>query len=165
MRILFLLLLLAAGAFGRPVGWVAVEIDSQPANLYLDGRPQTLPGGHGVFELSPGRHFVSLFNPQMVYRAYSDGAPDTYWEQLHAQGLLEERDRTRLMSSYERGAVRVGTKWLYVMPDETLAVRISAREVEETYRRDSSGMLTTFVGWTLLIGLGMVLSVFLVKLG
>lgn len=164
MRICLLLVLLAAAAAGQPVGWLAVEVDSLPAKVYLDGELRSL-ASPTTFELSPGRHFVSLFEPRQVYRAYNDGAPEAFWERLFAQGLVTDADRDRLVSSYERGAVRVGTKWVYVVPDETLDVRLSAAEVSATYHRDSSGMLTTFVGWTLLIGLGMVLSVFLVKLG
>jgi len=164
MRYLILLLILSVAAAGQSVGWVAVSADSLPATVYLDGQETVLDSNHRAYELSVGKHFVSLFGPRKVFQAFKDDAPEHFWDKLREQKLIGESNRTQLLSSYERGSVRVGTKWVYIMPDETLDVRLSAAQVEETYRRDSSGVLSTFVGWTLLIGLGMMLSVFLLKL-
>ncbi|HDQ99218.1 MAG TPA: hypothetical protein ENN51_02885 [candidate division WOR-3 bacterium] len=158
-------ILLVLGLLAAPTGWVALELDSLPVEVYFDGEARTVKSAGEAFELSPGRHFVSLFGPRLVFRAFKDEAPETFWERLHARRLISDSDRDQLMSSYERGAVRVGTKWVYVVPDDTLPVQLLAREVGETYRRDSAGMLNTFLIVTTLVGLGMVLSVFFVKLG
>ncbi|MFO7675780.1 MAG: hypothetical protein R6X12_05655 [bacterium] len=165
MRCLPVLALLGLAALGQPAGWVTVGVDSLPMEVYFDGTAQLLAVEGAAVELSPGRHYVSLFGPRKVFQAFKDDAPEEFWDGLRAQRLIGEGNTTQLLSSYERGAVRVGTKWIYVVPDETLDVRLSSAEVSETYRRDSSGVLSTFVGWTLLIGLGMALSVFLIKLG
>jgi hypothetical protein len=165
MRYLFVLVLLCLAAAGQPVGWVLVEVDSLPVDIYLDGAQHSLVVGSGTFELGPGKHYISLFGPRKVFQAFKDDAPGEFWDKLREQKLIGEGNTTQLLSSYERGAVRVGTKWVYVVPDDTLTVRLSSAAVSETYRRDSSGVLNTFVSWTLLIGLGMMLSALLVKLG
>jgi hypothetical protein len=60
--------------------------------------------------------------------------------------------------------VRVGTAWVYAVPDETTNVRLSRAEADRTYRRDSGCVTQTFIGWVLLIGAAMIGSVLLVNL-
>jgi hypothetical protein len=50
---------------------------------------------------------------------------------------------------------------IYVTPEDTVRVRLSQAEVGKTYRRDSGCVMRTFLGWTLLIGAGMIVSVIL----
>ena len=121
-------------------------------------------GDSAVFAARPGKHFVSLFPPRKVFQAFKDDAPEHFWKRLRDQGLVGEANQTRLLSSYERGAVRVGTRWVYVVPDDTMPVRLSRAKVRETYRRDSSCVFGTFLAWTLLVAAGMVVSVFLIKI-
>jgi hypothetical protein len=159
LLILFTMLLGAA-----PVGYVTIATDSVPDRVFLDGRLLTVTGDSAVFAASPGKHFVSIFPPRKVFQAFKDDAPEHFWMRLRKQGLVGEANQSRLLSSYERGAVRVGTKWVYVVIDDTLPVRLSRAKVQETYRHDSSCLFGTFVAWTLLVAAGMVVSVFLVKL-
>ena len=55
--------------------------------------------------------------------------------------------------------MRVGTEWVYVTPDDTVEVKLSHAEVLKTYRRDTGCVMGTFIGWTIAIGVTMVLAI------
>jgi hypothetical protein len=145
------------------VGFVAVETDSLPDQVYLDATSVLMTTAPAVVEAVPGKHFVSLFPPRKVYQATSGEAPEQFWDKLRELGTIG--DTPGLLSSYEAGAVRIGTKWVYVTAGETTEVKLSHFDVEKTYRRDAGGMLTSLVAITLLVGTAMVLSVYLLLIG
>lgn len=156
------LMFVCLAAQALPVGFLAVETDELPVEVYVDNRLVPVDSEGVVVEVSPGRHFVSLFPPKKVYQAYRDETPDQFWTAMRRDGAVSES--RRLVSSYEMGAVREGTKWVYAEEDDTISVRLSVKKAMEKYRRDSSCVLGTFLGWTLLIGMGMVVSLILAKL-
>ena len=156
-RIAVVLAFAAAVACAAAVGYVAVETDSLPDQVYFDATAVKLTDGPAVIEAVPGKHFVSLFPPKKVYQAASGEAPEQFWERLRKLGAIP--DRPGLLSSYEAGSVRVGTDWVYVMPDDTVKVKLSHAEVLKTYRRDTDCVMRTFVGWTVAIGAVMVLAI------
>jgi hypothetical protein len=162
MRALLLLLAVAAPLVGA-AGFVRVDTDSFPAQVYLDATTVVMSDGPRVVEALPGKHFVSLFPPRKVYHAAGDQAPEQFWEELRRVGAIG--DRRELLASYEAGAVRVGTSWVYVVPGETSMVRLSRTEVSRTYRRDSGCAMRTFLGWALIVGAAMVFSVILAASG
>ena len=145
-----------------PTGYVSVTTDSAGVQVYVDNTIVLAGPDETVVEMTPGKHFVSLFKPRKVYQAFKDESPEQFWEKLREQRAFAETDQ--LMSSYERGAVRVGTKWVYVAPDDTIPARLSTAKVQETYNRDSACVLGTFLGWTLLVGAAMLGSVFLISI-
>lgn len=157
MLVLFALPAFAAG------GFVAVTVDSLPAHVYIDATTVVIDSGFRVLEASPGKHFVSLFPPVKVYRASTEQAPQQFWDELRRVGAIG--DEYGLLASYEAGAVRAGTRWVYVMPDETLAVSLSRAAVNKTYRTDSGCATQTFLGWVLLTGAVMILSVVVAAAG
>lgn len=144
------------------VGFLSIGTDEVPVEVYVDNRLVVVGDSVRVVEVGPGRHFVSLFPPAKVYQAYRDETPDQFWTPMRQAGVVSES--RRLLSSYEMGAVREGTKWVYAEEDDTVTVALSVRKTMEKYRRDSSCLLGTFLGWTLLIGVGMVISLILAKL-
>lgn len=158
-RLLILIVLTLAFAAGASTGFLAITVDSMPAQVYVDATTVVLADGPRVIEAEPGKHFVSLFPPSKVYRAAKEQAPDHFWSRLRQAGAIG--DEYGLLASYEAGAVRAGTDWVYVMPDETLTVALSRAAVARTYRQDSGCVARTFVGWAALIGVAMVLSVVL----
>ncbi len=162
MRFLVSLLFLAGAAAAEVGGVVAIRTDSLPAELYFDGRLLIVEQAEELVPAAPGQHFVSYFPPRKVYQAFRDETPDQFWTRLRQQGAISES--RRMLSSYERGAVRAGTKWLYLSPDDTVPVQLSYVKVQETYRRDSSCVLGSLLGWTLIVGAGMIASLILVKL-
>ncbi len=162
MRLLVAIAFLYMSTWAVPVGYVEIKVDVAPAEVYLDNRLVVVDSAGTIVEARPGKHFVSLFQPKKVYQAFRDETPEQFWTPLRRQRAISES--RRLLSSYERGAVRVGTKWIYLVPDDTVTVRLSAAKVRETYHRDSACVLTTFVGWTLLVGVGMVVSIILSRL-
>jgi hypothetical protein len=162
VRVTLALLILHVTCWAVPAGWLEIRADTADVEVYLDDRV-LLPGAEGVVvEETPGKHFVSLYPPRLVYLAFREDAPEHFWDKLRLTTPLG--DEYGLISSYERGAVRVGTKWVYVVPEETLAVSLSSTAADETYNRDSSGVLGTFLIITGLVGVGMVISTFLAKL-
>jgi len=162
MRSILALVFLFSSSLATPAGYIEIETDRKPAEVYLDGRLIILEDGPAIVEAAPGRHFVSLFPPRKVYQAFRDETPEQFWNALRGEGAVSEG--RRLLSSYERGAVREGTRWVYAVADDTIPVRLSATRTDDVYRRDSSCLLGTFLGWTLLIGGGMALSVILARL-
>jgi len=154
--------LLAGAAAAQPTGFVAVGVDSVPAELYFDSRLLVVEQAEEVVPASPGKHFVSYFPPRKVYQAFRDETPDQFWSPMRQAGSISES--RRLLSSYERGAVRTGTKWIYVNPDDTVPVQLSYVKVQQTYHKDSSCVLGSLLGWTLIVGAGMIASLILVKL-
>ncbi len=157
MRFVISLILTVALVGAVPTGYIGIRTDSVPAEVHLDDRLLIVGPDGCVAEAGPGKHFVSLFPPRKVFLAFKDDSPEHFWNQLRRRRAVGEA--TELLSSYERGAIQVGTKWVYVVPGDTQFVRLSYARTQETYQRDSSCLLGTFLGWTLLIATGMVLSV------
>jgi hypothetical protein len=163
MRLAVVFVLLCASSPAVPVGYVSIETDEAQAEVYVDSRLVVVPEAGVVVEAAPGKHFVSLFPPSKVYQAFRDETPEQFWTEMRKQGAVSES--RRLLSSYERGGVREGTKWIYALEDDTVPVRLSVKKAMQTYHRDATCVLGTFLGWTLLIGLGMALSIVFSKLG
>jgi len=162
MRLVLALLFTYVSCWALPAGYLSIETDEEAAEVYVDSRLAVVPQEGVVVAVSPGRHFVSLFPPRKVYQAFRDETPEQFWDEMRRTGAISES--RRLLSSYERGGVREGTKWVYAVPDDTIPVRLSAKKAMETYHRDSSCVLGTFLGWTILIGIGMAVSLALAKL-
>ena len=156
-RLAVVLLFAAAVARAVSVGYVSIETDSLPDLVYLDATSVPMTVAPVVVEALPGKHFVSLFPPKTVYRAAVDDAPEQFWDKLRKLGAIP--DEPGLISTYEAGSVRVGTEWVYVVPDDTVKVRLSHAEVLKTYRHDTGCVARTFVGWTIAIGATMVLAI------
>ena len=161
-RLALALVFLTVSTWAGPTGYLSVQADSLPSEIYVDNRVVIADSGPRIVEAEPGRHFVSLFPPKKVYLAFRSDAPEQFWDGLRKHDALA--GDYELLSSYERGAVRVGTEWVYVVPGDTVPVVLSHRKVLETYRRDSACVLGTFLGWTLLIGAGMIASILLARL-
>ena len=162
MRVLLAAVFLSTTSWAVPVGYIEIQTDSAPSEVFLDRELVVMNADKVVAEARPGKHFVSLYPPRKVFLAFKDEVPEKFWEPLReARALGGERE---LISSYERGAVKVGTKWVYVSPEDTVLVRLSHEKVKATYGKDSSCLLGTFVGWTLLLGGGMIVSVLLANL-
>jgi hypothetical protein len=156
-RIAAVLFFAVAVACAATVGYVSIETDSLPDQVYLDATSVPMTFAPVVVEALPGKHFVSLFPPKTVYKAASDEAPEQFWDKLRKLGAIP--DQPGLLSTYEAGSVRVGTEWVYVVPEETTKVKLSHADVLKTYRRDSGCVMGTFIGWTLGVGAAMILSI------
>jgi hypothetical protein len=156
-RIVAVLLFAAAAACPATVGYITIETDSLPDQVYFDATAVELTGGPAVVEAVPGKHFVSLFPPKKVFQAAYGEAPEHFWDKLRKLGAIPEQPG--LLSSYEAGSVRVGTNWVYVTPEDTTKVRLSHADVLKTYRRDTGCVTGTFVGWTIAMGAAMVLAI------
>jgi hypothetical protein len=156
-RISALLVLAVATASAVSVGYVSIVTDSLPDRVFLDATSVPMTAAPAVVEALPGKHFVSLFPPKIVYKAAADEAPEQFWDKLRKLGAIP--DEPGLLSSYEAGSVRVGTEWVYVSPDDTVSVRLSHADVLKTYRRDTGCVTRTFFGWTIAIGAAMVLAI------
>jgi len=156
-RIAAVLVLAGAVACAVTVGYVSIETDSLPDQVFLDATSVPMTSAPVVVEALPGKHFVSLFPPRTVYKAAADEAPEQFWDKLRKLGAIPEEPG--LISSYEAGSVRVGTEWVYVSPDDTVNVKLSHAEVLKTYRHDTGCVARTFVGWTIAIGATMVLAI------
>lgn len=163
MTRLNLLLVIAGLAVAQPTGFVSLTVDSLPADVYLDAVAVSVTDTPYVITAAPGKHFVSIFPARKVYQAASNQAPDQFWEGLRKVGAVGASPG--LLASYEAGAVTAGTAWIYATPGETLAVRLSKAASRQTYVRDSGGAAGTFLGWTIVIGAAMVLSVILGSIG
>lgn len=162
MRLVVAAAFLFTTSWAGPLGYIEIQTDSAPSEVFLDRQLVVMDQDKVVAEARPGKHFVSFYPPRKVFLAFKDEVPEKFWEPLReARALGGERE---LISSYERGAVRVGTRWVYVVPEDTVLVRLSHEKVRETYSKDSSCLLGTFVGWTVLLGVGMVVSVLLANL-
>lgn len=162
-RIACVLAFAAAVACAAPVGYVSIETDSLPDQVYLDAISVPMSTAPTVVEVVPGKHFVSLFPPKKVYQAAADQAPDQFWDRLRSLGAIP--DQPGLLSSYEAGSVRVGTNWVYVMPDDTVSVKLSHADVLKTYNHDAGCVAGTFIGWTAAIGAVLVLAIILSRIG
>jgi hypothetical protein len=149
--------LACAAACAATIGYVSIETDSLPNQVYFDATTVPMTVAPVVVEATPGKHFVSLFPPRKVYQAASGEAPAQFWDKLRKLGAIP--DQPGLLSSYEAGSVRVGTDWVYVMPEDTVRVKLSHVDVQKTYRHDSGCVTGTFIGWTLAVGAAMVLSI------
>lgn len=163
LRIVLVLTFVYVTTWAAPAGHLEITTDQVPSRVFVDGRLVVIDSEDGrTVPASPGKHFVSLFPPRKVYLAFRKDSPEQFWDGIRKETPLG--DEYQLLSSYERGAIREGTKWVYVVSDDTLPVRLSRAKVDAQYRRDSSGVLGTFVIITGLIGVGMVVSVLLAKL-
>jgi len=156
-RIAAVLAFAAAVACAATVGYISIETDSLPDQVYFDATSVPMTVAPVVVEAVPGKHFVSLFPPKKVYRAASGEAPEQFWDKLRKLGAIP--DQPGLLSSYEAGSVRVGTNWVYVTQEDTIKVRLSHADVLKTYRHDTGCVTGTFIGWTLAVGAAMVLSI------
>jgi hypothetical protein len=144
---------------GAGIGFIAIMPDTIPTALYLDGREVVVDRQGMVFPVAPGRHYVSLFTSRDVYLAFRDELPERFWQRVAPATALE---RFALMSSYEREAVRSGTRWLSLGADDTAAVSLSSREVAAIYRRQATTAAITFFSVTAVIAAAMVGSVVLI---
>jgi hypothetical protein len=156
-RIAAVLVLAAAVACAVSVGYISIETDSLPDQVYFDATSVPMTVAPVVVEALPGKHFVSLFPPKKVYQAAYGAAPEQFWDKLRKLGAIP--DQPGLLSSYEAGSVRVGTDWVYVVPEDTVKVKLSHADVLKTYRRDTGCVTGTFFGWTIAIGVTMVLAI------
>jgi hypothetical protein len=156
-RIAAVLLFAGAVACAATVGYVSIETDSLPDQVYLDATSVPMTVAPVVVEALPGKHFVSLFPPKTVYKAASEEAPEQFWDRLRKLGAIPEQPG--LISTYEAGSVRVGTEWIYVAPEDTVKVKLSHAQVLKTYRHDTGCVMGTFIGWTIAIGATMVLAI------
>ena len=161
-RIAAVLLFAVAVACAATVGYVSIETDSLPDQVYLDATSVPMTVSPVVVEALPGKHFVSLFAPRKVYQAASGEAPEQFWDKLRKLGAIP--DQPGLISTYEAGSVRVGTEWVYVAPDDTVKVKLSHADVLKTYRHDTGCVMGTFIGWTIAIGATMVLAIILSRI-
>ncbi len=127
---------------GAGIGYLKIAIDTFPAEVYLDGKKLMLNGPMQEFSILQGKHFVSIFSPKQVYLAYRDETPEVFWQKVTPEGL--GADHFGLIASYEREAVRTGTRWIQVSRDETLAVRLSPVEARRAYRRNATTAAITF---------------------
>ncbi|MEO0082432.1 MAG: hypothetical protein ABIL25_09110 [candidate division WOR-3 bacterium] len=162
MRLVLVLVFTYVSSWAAPAGYLSIETDQETTEVYVDSRFELVPKEGVVVAVSPGRHFVSLFPPRKVYQAFRDETPEQFWDEMRRAGTISES--RRLLSSYERGAVREGTKWVYAASDDTIPVRLSAKKALERYNQDSSCVLNTLLGWTVLVGIGMAVSLALAKL-
>jgi hypothetical protein len=156
-RIAAVLFLAAAAVRAVTVGYISIETDSLPDQVYLDATSVPMTVAPVVLEALPGKHFVSLFPPKTVYRAAYEEAPEQFWDRLRKLGVIP--DQPGLISTYEAGSVRVGTEWVYVAPEDTIKVKLSHADVLRTYRRDTGCVMGTFIGWTIAIGATMILAI------
>jgi hypothetical protein len=158
-----LLLSVALATQAATPGYVSITADSVPSEVYFDATTVMLGSGPVVVEAVPGKHFVSLFPPRKVYQAAHGQAPEHFWEKMRSLGAVP--DQPGLLSSYEAGSIRAGTTWIYVTPDDTVVVSLSHAEAARVYQRDAGCVMRTFVGWVVLVGAAMVVSVMLATLG
>ncbi len=156
-RIATVLVSAVAVACAVSVGYISIETDSLPDQVYFDATSVPMTSSPALVEAIPGKHFVSLFPPKKVYQAAYGEAPEHFWDKLRKLGAIP--DKPGLLSSYEAGSVRVGTHWVYVMPEDTVRVRLSHADVLRTYRHDTGCVTGTFIGWTIAIGATMVLAI------
>lgn len=146
---------------GAGQGWVAISIDSFPTELCLDGNPVIVNTSRQVFPLIQGRHFLSLFPFKQVYLTYRDETPEGFWQTRMSQDM--SLNRFGLISSYEREAVRTGTQWVQVLPDDTIEVLLSHKVVHQTYRRQAMHTAITLFTVATVIASAMLGSVALIS--
>jgi hypothetical protein len=144
---------------GAGIGYITIEPDTVPQEVYLDGKPVIVDQPGRIFPVQQGRHYVSLFATRDVYLAFRDELPERFWQRV---APATAADRFVLMSSYEREAVRTGTRWLDITADDTITVSLSRREVMATYRRQATTAAITFFSVTAVIAAAMVGSVVLI---
>ena len=104
MRLVLAAVFLFTTSWAVPVGYVEIQTDSAPSQVFLDRQLVVMDEETVVAEAQPGKHFVSFYPPRKVFLAFKDEVPEKFWEPLReAQALGGERD---LLSSYERGQGR-----------------------------------------------------------
>lgn len=146
---------------GAGPGYLLVSIDTFPAEVYLDGQPVIVNSPQQVFPILQGRHFLSLFPIKQVYLTYRNETPEGFWQMMSPKWFPQ--DRFGLISSYEREAVRVGTQWVQVAPDDTINVCLSQKEVLRTYRRQATFTAITLFTVATLIASAMFGSIALIS--
>ncbi|MEO0051743.1 MAG: hypothetical protein ABIK11_04250 [candidate division WOR-3 bacterium] len=146
---------------GAGIGYLVVEPDAVPDSIFLHGRRVLIDRQDKLLAVQQGRHYLSLFDVRDVYLAFRDETPSVFWQRI-APGL--QVDRYALMSSYEREAVRTGTKWVSVLPEDTIAVRVSRQEIAQTYRRHAGTAALTFFSVTAVIAAAMIGSVMFITM-
>ncbi|MGQ9678061.1 MAG: hypothetical protein ACUVUD_02115 [bacterium] len=127
---------------GAGIGYLRVLVDTFPVELFLDGKKMMMNSSVQEFPLFQGKHFVSLFSPKQVYLSFREETPGVFWQKIMPAGLGSYR--FGLISSYEREAVRTGTKWMQVTPDDTQTVELSSLEVRRIYYRHAKTAAITF---------------------
>ncbi len=147
---------------GAGQGFVILEVDTVPVDIFIDGQKVALTDRNGGFTLLPGRHYFSLFPAREVFLAYQDETPEGFWRMITAEGL--PADRFALLASYEREAVRAGTRWVRIEADDTMKVSLSAQEVAKVYRRHATGAAITFFSVATVIAAAMFGSVALLMM-
>ena len=75
-RIAAVLLFVVAVACGATVGYISIETDSLPDQIYFDATSVPMTAAPALVEALPGKHFVSLFPPKKVYQAAHGEAPE-----------------------------------------------------------------------------------------
>jgi len=144
---------------GAGIGYIAVQPDTVPEVVYVDGKRVIIEQPGKIFPLQQGRHFLSLFETRDVYLAFREEMPERFWQKI---APARSQDRFALMSSYEREAVKTGTRWVSVTVDDTVTVNLSRHEVVATYRRNATTAALTFFSVTAVIAAAMVGSVVLI---
>ncbi|MEO0067975.1 MAG: hypothetical protein ABIK23_02435 [candidate division WOR-3 bacterium] len=142
---------------GAGIGYLAVSLDTVPEELFLDGKKMFLQRPSIVLPVQQGRHYLSFFEVKDVYITYRDETPERFWQLIAPGGL--PADRFSLLSSFEREAVRVGTKWVQVDAFDTVKVTLSQKEVAQTYQRHAATAAITFFSVTAVIAAAMFGSV------
>lgn len=142
-------------------GYVRVVVDTFPVAVNIDGQMVIIDRADAVLPIRAGRHFLSLFPVKDIYLVYRDETPAGFWQMI--DGQEEIFDRFGLISSYEREAVRAGTRWVRLTPGDTADVRLSDSEVKQVYRRNAMATAITFFGVTAVIAAAMFGSVALIS--
>jgi len=142
---------------GAGIGYLKVVIDTFPAEVYLDGQRLMISNEVQDFSVLPGKHFVSLFPPKQVYLAYREETPEIFWQKIAQKDF--DTYRFGLIASYERDAVRTGTRWIQVTADDTVAVRLSLRDSGRVYRHSATTAAITFFSVAAVIAAAMFGSV------
>lgn len=138
---------------GAGVGYLKVVVDTLPTELWLDGKRVMMNSSVQEFSLFQGKHFVSLFSPKQVYLTFREETPEVFWQKIMPAGL--GTNRFGLIVSYEREAVRTGTKWVQVTPDDTQTVQLSLLEVRRVYNRNATTAAITFFSVAMVIAAAM----------
>ncbi len=145
---------------GAGIGFVAVYPDTVPTEIYCDGCRMLVEKPGTVFSVQQGRHYLSFFGIKDVYLAYRDETPEQFWRLISPAGL--PADRYALLSSYEREAVRTGTRWITVGADDTAVVEISLKQTLRAYRHHATNTAITFFSVTAVIAAAMAGSIMLI---
>lgn len=141
--------------------YLRVESDSVPTCIYVDGRKLTQNGSPMLISLPPGRHYVGYFPADRVQLTFRDEAPRLYWQWVGRDAQLAgDYD---LMSTFDRSAVRSGTRWTRPAHGDTVNVRLSWRDTRRAYLTSGHHTAWAVFGITTAIAVAMVISQALVE--